>query len=168
MSITSSGKTFPLCLLIRFLLVGHKQSTLRILPMVNKYLVGSSLLGLSNSKDLDYIILVENLPPKEKRPQQEGCEKVLDIGYRTFNETKKRLDFVQLDWLTICNYQLDQDIIGQDFPIEYHILEHRRALISYLKKIKNEHLCNFHKLIRINKKYCSRLIYHVAYNIFIL
>lgn len=131
---------------------------------MNKYKVGSNLLHLENCKDIDYIVLTNEYGNYARRyvdgedliyMAQEFLNSLL-----TYQRKNKRL--------LIHNYQYDKDIIGQNFPIEYHLLDYRKELINYLKDIVKNKMFNFNKRIRVNKLYCSKCIYHIAYNIFIL
>ena len=78
----------------------------------------------------------------------------------TFKNTKSKL--------LIYNYQYDRELIGNEFPIEYHILDYKDELIEFLMFVVKQKLFNFNKRIKCNGNYCSRLIYHIAYNVFIL
>lgn len=130
-----------------------------------KYLIGSKLIGLSN-RDNDYIIIDTEF--EHKRVAENGE----DILYQNIEVTNKILNFdeenLKYRRLWLYNYQYDKDIIGQNFPIEYHLLEHKDKLISLLKKIVEKKLYNFNKRVTVNKIYCTQIIYHIAYNTFII
>lgn len=134
-----------------------------------KFQVGSSLLGLNNCHDNDFIVIVEG--DVETYKQQYFDEK------DTFMRSKENLDSTMLFQLPfnrktirwyIVNYQLDKDIIKQDFPIEYHILDRRYDYIRMLNWILDNKACNFSKCKYLNDGNCSKMIYHIAYLIFIL
>lgn len=132
-----------------------------------KYLIGSKLLGLSNNKDNDYLIISNDI--EYKRMYENGE----DILYRSEDHIRNHLAFnckikKWEDWNYIVNYQLDQQIIGQNFPIEYHILDYRNELLIFLNKIVEKKMLNFNKCITTKNKCCTPIIYHFAYNLFIL
>lgn len=127
-----------------------------------KYKIGSNILHLSNCKDVDYLIIDDT---KEYIRVYENGE---DIVYSSTENILKRMKFKTKNPLVLFNYQMDFDIIGQDFPIEYHLLDYRQELIEQLKRTVKNKQFNFNKRIRVNKLYCSKCIYHIAYNIFIL
>lgn len=134
-----------------------------------KFQVGSRLLGLNNCHDNDFIVIVEG--DVEIYKQQYLNEKEI------FIRSKQNLDSTMLFELPfnlktirwyIVNYQLDKNIIGQDFPIEYHVLDRRDDYIRMLNWIVDNKACNFNKCIYLNNGNCSKMIYHVAYTAFIL
>lgn len=127
-----------------------------------KYKIGSNILHLNNCKDVDYLVIDDT---KEYIRVYENGE---DIVYSSTENILKRMKFKTKNPLVLFNYQMDFDIIGQDFPIEYHILDYRQELIEQLKRTVKNKQFNFNKRIRVNKLYCSKSIYHIAYNIFIL
>lgn len=130
---------------------------------MDKYLVGSKLLGLTNNKDEDYLCLTDE--DKTRKEFINGKE----IKYTPIKLLIERLNNIDVhNMFTLWNYQLDEDIIGQDFPIKYHYLEHKdqyMKLIDYI--IKNKEF-NFNKDITADNRCCTKIIYHIAYNIFIL
>lgn len=131
---------------------------------MKKYQVGSKLLGLKNSKDNDFVVLCEDLVLTKR---------VIENGEEIFYKTKKELMYTLTFKLinnsnTLFNYQYDRDIIGEDFPVEYHLLDYKNELILYLNKIVDSKLFNFNKLITCNNGNCSPKIYHIAYIVFII
>jgi hypothetical protein len=130
-----------------------------------RYLIGSKLIGLSN-RDNDYIVVDTEF--EHKRAVENGE----DILYQNIEVTNKILNFDEENpkyrRLWLYNYQYDKDIIGQNFPIEYHLLEHKDKLISLLKRTVEKKLYNFNKRVTVNKSYCTQIIYHIAYNTFII
>ncbi len=130
------------------------------------YLVGSKLLGLKNPSDEDYIDIVED--NKNYRKLIDGK----DVNFRNKDLLIKIMnfeaDFNQWALAMSWNYQLDADIIKQDFPIEYHILEHKEALQKFLNEIKNKRERNYHPNIYDKNKCMFKSCYHIAYNKFIL
>jgi hypothetical protein len=122
-------------------------------------LLGSKLLGLSNNKDTDYITINDETKPNGEK---------VDFGIRKLEWIENRLNFSIIDIYTLYNYQLDQSILKQDFPIKYNILDYRSELIDMLKKIVRENMFNFHKGIQAEGGNCSKMIYHIAYNVFIV
>ena len=129
---------------------------------LNKFIVGSKCACIKDFKDLDILIVDET----------EYKEKNIFRDYKVISKDKllKTLDFsnfYEKDWL--FNYQYDA-AINPDFSkyYEYHILDHKDKLYEFLKLTIDKEKYNFNKNIRINNKYLSKLVYHIAYNIFIL
>jgi hypothetical protein len=133
---------------------------------MKKYKIGSGVLHLENCKDTDYVILSNEYGDYKMIYDKTTGEDLIYITseYLTFLLTYQKKN----KQLLMYNYQYDRDIIGQEFPIEYHILDYRQELIKYLKDVVRRKLFNFNKQITLNKLYCSKRIYHIAYNIFIL
>jgi hypothetical protein len=132
---------------------------------MSKYLIGSKLLGLDNNKDNDYLIISDEYDYKRKYENGE------DVLYRSTENMQKFMMF-DVDMKTnagllLLNYQLDKNIIGQNFPIEYNLLDYRSQLIELLNMIVEYKLLNFSKRIS-SKGHCSKRLYHIAYNIFII
>lgn len=137
---------------------------------MQKYLIGSCLLGLKNNHDCDYIVVVDGDASLYEQ-QQFANEK------DTYIRSKENIDSTMLFRLPfenenarkyIVNYQLDKDIIGQDFPYEYHVLDRREDYIRLLNWIVDNKALNFVKDNGLNHGNCSKIIYHVAYTVFIL
>ncbi len=134
-----------------------------------KYLVGSKLLGLSNCHDEDYITLVDGNEDVNVRKYID----YKDVVVRSVQNVDKCMNFeLPLNENTaryyIVNYQMDKEIIGQNFPLEYRILDRRSDYVSLLNWIVDNKACNFIKLKNMNHGHCSKLIYHIAYLTFIL
>lgn len=134
-----------------------------------KYLVGSKLLGLSNCKDEDYITLTDGNENVNTRKYIDNK----DVVVRSVQNVDNCMNFkLPLNETTaryyIVNYQMDKDIIGQDFPLNYHILDRRSDYINLLNWIVDNEACNFVKTKNMNHGHCSKLIYHIAYLTFIL
>lgn len=130
------------------------------------YLVGSKLLGLKNASDEDYIDIVE---------EEKNYRKVIngkDVNFRNKDLLLKIMnfeaDFEQWSMAMSWNYQLDADIIKQNFPIEYHILEHKEALRKFLNEIRNKKARNYSPAIYDINGFMLKSCYHIAYNKFIL
>lgn len=133
---------------------------------MNKYIIGSTLLGLSNNRDNDYLYLVDS----EEEYNTVRFENGEDKHIRTTAEIIKCMNF-ETDvniWRKLINYQLDKEIIGQNFPIEYHILNHKEEAKNLLKSIVKNKDMNFNKNITSGNNCCTKDIYHIAYNLFIL
>lgn len=128
-----------------------------------KYLIGSKVLGLKNARDIDYVTIDNKVIYKKV------FEKDYDVIYISKEYLTNSFAFKSKDWFCLLsNYQYDKNIIQKDFPIKYSILDYRNELITFLKYVVKNKLFNFNKKITINRKYCSKLIYHIAYNTFIL
>lgn len=126
-----------------------------------KYQIGSKILGLNNARDNDYLAVVEdtNYYNRIVTSEYELKEISQDLLLKNLNfETR----------FAIYNYQYDKQIIGNEFPIEYHLMEHRKQLIEFISNVINNKEMNFNKRITVNNGCCSKLIYHVAWNIFAL
>ena len=142
-----------------------------------RYLLGSKILKLDNSRDHDYIVVSEG--EEYRREWLENGEDILYIGEITL---KNKLEFKDIDSLIsnntpsnrqllnrmLYNYQYDKDIMPEEFCITYTLLDYREELTKLLKHIKEKKLFNFNKRIKINNQFCSKIVYHIAYNIFIL
>lgn len=133
---------------------------------MEQYLVGSKLIGLKNCRDTDYLIVYEGEMPKVERIQGVEC------FYTTKEFLGKTLRFEKESIImknrSMFNYQLDTEIIGQNFPIEYHILNYRKELIKYLQKVVMFKKYKFDKEKYNKNNCCDKKIYHIAYNMFIL
>ena len=131
-----------------------------------KYLIGSKLLGLTNEKDKDYMIISNKYDYKRISENDE------DILYRSQENILYHLrfegDYTKHTFIYLVNYQYDREIIGPDFPIEYHILDHKYKLINFLQWIVANKEMNFNKNLKFKHGNCSKLIFHIAYNAFIL
>ena len=131
-----------------------------------KYKVGSVALGLNNTKDIDYVV-ISNKTQKISVMNNEGIYE--DLWCFTLEDLYKNLQFKSRDIFTLLsNYEYDIEIIDSSFPIEYHILDYKEQLIKLLKEIVNNKSFNFDKRITQGNKCCCKIIYHIAYNLFIL
>ena len=131
-----------------------------------KYLIGSKLLGLSNAKDTDYMVISNEYD--YKRIYENG-EDVMHISEDHMLKCMNfNYDFKECAHFLILNYQYDADIIGQNFPIDYHLLDHRSKVIKLLKNIITNKLLNMNKRVSVKGEFCSKYMYHIAYNVFIL
>lgn len=129
---------------------------------MNRFLVGSGLLGLANIKDTDYMVIEEE---KKLAEFKDG----IDYRYRTLENVKDTLAFKGNDDRKLFNYQLDKAInkeFGEFLP--YNLLDYKNELISYLKEIVKYKRFNFDKRITSNNGHCTKIIYHIAYNLFIV
>lgn len=128
---------------------------------MKKYLVGSNLLGLSKTRDVDYLII--GTKPSDYIYNEE------DIRFREENELLGCMKFENNSFGWIYNYQLDRQI-NSDFALyySYNLLDYRTQLINKLKKVVNKKLFNFNKIITQGNNCCCKVIYHIAYNLFIL
>ena len=126
------------------------------------FLIGSKLLNLSNCKDIDYLVLDNN---KNNIYNQNN----IDYRYRTITNIKETLKFKNDDGRKLFNYQLDKTI-NKEFGefISYNILDYRNELTRFLKEIVSYKMFNFNKRVTTNNGHCSKMIYHIAYNLFIL
>lgn len=137
---------------------------------MDKYLVGSYGCGISNNHDYDYLAIVDG---DDTVYRHEYTEEHTDVFVRSKPNIDKTMLF-RLPFTNITvryymyNYQLDKEIIGQDFPLEYHILDRRKDYIALLNYIVDNKCLNFKKIPRYNHGNCSKLIYHIAYLTFIL
>lgn len=133
---------------------------------MKRYKIGSSVLCLDNCKDADYVVLSNEYGNYKMIYDKETKE---DVVYITEEYLNSILTFKHYNMsLIMFNYQYDREIIGKDFPIEYHLLDYRNELVNYLKEIVKFKMFNFNKRIKCNGGNCTRMIYHIAYNVFIL
>lgn len=134
-----------------------------------KYIIGSKLLGLKDNHDEDVLVIVEDEDVNlYKREVIDGKDQVT----RSVLNIERQMNFeLPITFETaryyIINYQLDADIIKQDFPLEYHILDKRDKYIELLKWIVKNKACNFVKE-GFNNGNCSKMIYHIEYLTYIL
>lgn len=102
---------------------------------MKKYVLGSSLLGLKRCRDIDYLVLVVDKDNYYKRVREEGA----DIVYRSVDNMIKYLNFeiniFEDGGVVLYNYQLDKNIINQDFPISYNILDHKNNVLKVIGTI---------------------------------
>ncbi len=133
---------------------------------MKKYIIGSKALGLNNNKDIDYLVINDELDYKRLYENGE------DIVYRSKEHIDTymnyQVDFKSNPYMHLINYQLDQNIISSDFPLKYNVLNKRKELIKLLNYIVDNKLLNFSEKITSKNKCCTSVIYHVAYNMFIL
>lgn len=127
-----------------------------------KFLVGSQLLGLSNAKDTDYYVILE----EGETAKDAGVD---DNHIVDYDKTYQTLIFVDDSINSIYNYQYDKQI-NPSFAefFEYSILNYKTDLINLLDKIIANKQFNFSKQITQGNNCCCKIIYHIAYNIFIL
>lgn len=134
-----------------------------------KYLIGSHLLGLQNNHDTDYLVIIND----EDDIYSRRCVDGEDIVYCTKTNIDNRMNFrYTIDDRTasyyIINYQLDKDIIGQEFPLSYSILDRRNDYVKLLNFIVDNKACNFTREVDFNNGHTAKNIYHIAYLVFIL
>lgn len=128
-----------------------------------EYIIGSNLLSLKNNRDIDYLELSDK--EREYKWLIENEKQKLVISQQ---QLFKRLHFVEsFNEKQIFNYQYDKKIIGQGFPIEYNLLNYREKLIELIDYVFENNLLNTNKFVSLNGN-CSKKIYHIAYNVFIL
>lgn len=132
---------------------------------MGSYLIGSQLLGLQNCKDTD--ILVISTEYDHKREKKDGKDIVYRSKANLLKYMKFEVDLTNNIPLLLYNYQLDKTIIGQKFPIEYNILDYKDKLIELIEFVIENKAYNFNPRITI-EGCCTKNIYQIAYNIFIL
>lgn len=136
---------------------------------MKKFLMGSKLLNLNNCNDTDYLILLETEEEIKELKKDKNNTKEFDLHYFTIEDIKRIMKFSKDFYFNFMAYQLDFNIIKQNFPIEFHILEYKNELKNYLKWIVKNKKFNFNKNLVFGKNHvCSKLIYHIAYMTFIL
>lgn len=128
-----------------------------------KFLVGSQLLGLTNAKDIDYYVILDE---GETLNRESGVDyHVVDWSKRlkvlTFQDTNP-------NYCIFC-YQHDKQI-NPSFAefFEYNLLDYKKELIDLIDNIIKNKLLNFNNKITTTNNCCCKIIYHIAYNIFIL
>lgn len=130
---------------------------------MRKFLIGSSVLGLTNIKDTDYLYIYDDNETQVKIDDGQ------DNRYRTKQYQIDMLEFKNDDGRKLFNYQCDKTInkeFGEFIP--YNILDYRNELTRFLKEIVKKKTFNFNKRITQGDKCCCKMIYHIAYNLFIL
>lgn len=135
---------------------------------MDKYLVGSNLLGLTKNKDTDYVVLDSTIEKIGKRKIDNGVE----CFYYSPNYLTQLMHFelpydreiLKYMWI----YQYDIDIIGQDFPIVWHILDYKDKVKEFLNWVVDNKALNFTKDIYFNDYKMSKLLYHITYMTYIL
>ena len=131
-----------------------------------EYIIGSKLLGLKNTRDMDRLVFNSNVD--YKRICKDGND-VVNVSEEYLKDTMRFINPVgKRARLMIYNYQLDQAIIGQNFPIKYNILDYKLELLELITRVILEKGMNFNKRITTNNGCCCKQVYHIAYNIFIL
>lgn len=131
---------------------------------MKKFLIGSSILGLTNIKDSDYLYIYENSSEANTKIDDGN-----DNRYRTKEYQIELLEFKNDDGRKLFNYQCDKTInkeFGEFIP--YNILDYRKELTKFLKEIVKEKTFNFNKSITQGNQCCCKMVYHIAYNTFIL
>ncbi len=125
------------------------------------YQIGSKALGLNNTRDNDYIVIVDKNNYYSRILTSEYELKLISKDFLL-----KNLNFETR--YAIYNYQYDKQIIGNEFPIDYHLMNHKEQLIDFISNTIKSKEMNFNKRITVNNGCCSKLVYHVAWNIFAL
>lgn|SRR5574344_1561630 len=128
---------------------------------MEKYQIGSYMLGLSNNHDYDYLIIGD----KFKRYRDDSG----DCLVLTPQQLENDLYFKSTTMMfCIFNYQLDCHINPAFTYCKYNILDYQDELKKVVSDIINEHQLGFSKDIG-NANCCIRKnVYHIAYNIYIL
>ena len=141
--------------------------------MSEQYLVGSELLGLTSNKDKDYFIFDDSMNEDYKMVTDK--ETHIDYFYRKtafFNKICNfEIDFKQELRIYSVLYQYDIDIIGQDFPLVFHVLNHKQDFLNFLNYVVSADVCGFGAFTRkrgTQNSYCVKEIYHIAYLTYIL
>lgn len=142
--------------------------------MDKKFLVGSKQLGLSNdNSDMDYVILKNDLEVNHK--VEHDKETNIDLFIYKTQFLKDLMNF-NVPYINSKNiilykilYQYDIGIINQDFPIEYHVLDHIEQWKEFLLYVLESKVLVFCVYIKQNNKlYCAKDTYHIAYLTYIL
>ena len=134
---------------------------------MERFIVGSHLLGIKNCEDFDYVVIDDTSEEYRKSVNEENCH----IFYISKPMLDKYMNF-EIDYKKnlhnyLIQYQLDQNIISSDFPYKYNILDNKNKYIELLKYVAKSKRYGFRKWNNNGDKYCSKLIYHIAYNMFI-
>lgn len=132
------------------------------------YLIGSKLLGIKNTKDIDYVEIVEgnDIHYRQFKDGKDILYESEDTVLANLNFTASRKEF------SIIAYQYDQTLrkhFGHDdFPIKYNILDHRKELEELLAYIKERKILNYNTRLYGKNGHVPKQIFHIAYNKFIL
>lgn len=134
------------------------------------YKIGFSLIDEKKARDDDYLIVIISDSFLYKREFKEEQDR-----YILSTETlKRRFEYTDEDITKLLyNWQLDADIIKQDFPYEFHLLKHKEEAWNLLKILKEDKVFNCHPSITFNKEnddklYMSKLTYHYVITKFFL
>lgn len=126
------------------------------------YKIGSAILKLDNPKDEDYLDITNN----EEKPYYRELIDGKDVVHRSQSNIIKFLnyevDFIANAPLLLYNYQLDRELIGAEFPIEFHLLDHRAEVEKLLEVIKQYKLMNYDQEIYGEGNTCTKRVYHIA------
>lgn len=132
-----------------------------------KYLIGSTLLGFSNSEsDKDYLVIDYDNKDSYYLGRDEENNDLFYYGENLLNSV---LNFNTINKLCLYNINYDKTIRGENnkLPFDYNILEHLDKLKLALKYFAKRKLFNFDKKIK-NKNGCMyNKLYLFAYNVFI-
>ena len=141
-----------------------------------QYLVGSQLLNLKNWIDTDYFIFDENenrfiLKINNKEQHIETFYASSSILTKYFNFEEDYVNFPHAERVYSVLYQYDIDIIQQNFPIVFHVLEHKTDYIKFLQYLVNNNRVIFNVVCKDRKTnfiHCDKNTYHIAYITYIL
>lgn len=135
---------------------------------LNLYEVGFSKIEPNVAKDKDYLCVL----PDETGKTMLHYHKYLgnkDVFFETPEFLYKRFNYsLGIPRLLLTNYYLDADIIGNEFPFEFHFLEHKNEILKLLDQIKTGGLFNYVPGLTFNGGHISKLVYHVAISKFFI
>ena len=132
------------------------------------YLIGSKLLGIKNTKDVDYVEIVEG-----NKIHYRTFENGIDLLHISEDNLLDNFNFTPIKKeYSIHSYQYDQTLrkhFGHDdFPIKYNILDHRKELEELLAYIKKRKILNYNTRLYGKNGHVPKQIFHIAYNKLIL
>ena len=146
----------------------------QIMSMSKPILIGSSMLGLANAHDRDWLILDDEVPLDRRNPNLHKHVGSDDFTHVNPIMLRKALDFelpmLQYGLFMLFDYQKDRKLIGSDFPYDYDWLSHRAQIIELVQTNldNNTEGCGLF-VCRTNGVVCmEKNTYHVAWNIFAL
>jgi len=138
--------------------------------MIDKFLVGSKALNLSNPRDCDYIVIADTYDDVKKIKHTAENENLRnDYHVKTIETFKRMSEMNSMDSHMMLSYQLDKKI-NNESPCSLCLFEHTEKLKSFLKTIveRNGFFINPHFVEMWKKNKVPKIRYHLVYNWFLL
>lgn len=129
--------------------------------MNNKYLIGSQLLGIKNSKDIDYLVFADTYDHVFKNKTKE------DLFIVPLEYMEKRLIFDCNDWEKITLFQYDYRIIKQNFPFHFDVFENKQKIKYEFNKLINKQSYFFNPMTSALNGNLEKFAFYFAYLTFI-
>lgn len=144
--------------------------------ILNEYFIGYSLINPKKARDIDILRLVSDDDLVVSRELETRDDVQLDVLTKSTGLIKRQMDY---DWsvankldLLCYNWQLDIDIIKQNFPIVFHLTDKTQEQLKVLETIflKGRLNCNPNIAIELGSitNAVDKKLYNVAATCFIL